>query len=47
MSSDPEKILASLASINDILEEDGKCSNAKVYHSSHNAIQESYISNPR
>ena len=45
MASEPEQILASLSRVNDIREENGKCSNAKVYHCP-DAIQVSYISNP-
>ena len=47
MSSDPEQILTSILSLNDIREENGMYSNAKVYHSSPDAIQELYISNPK
>ena len=47
MSSDPEYILASVSTINDIRQENGKFSNTpKVCHG-HHAIQGSYISNPR
>ena len=47
MSSDPEQILTSLSAINDIREDNGRCSKtAKVYHCLH-TIQASYISNPR
>ena len=47
MSSDPEQILASLLSVNDIQEDNGRCSNTcKVCNHPH-VIQESYISNPR
>ena len=33
LSSDPEQILASILSFNDIREESGRCSNTKVYYS--------------
>lgn len=47
MSSDPEQILASLTTINDIREDNGRCSKlAKVYHGSH-PIQALCILNPR
>jgi len=47
MPSDPEQILESISNVNDILEENGECSNAGAYHSIPDAIQELYISNPR